>query len=250
MDTWLHLNLTFLKPWDNQCVFLMEMFVLSYVNILCIYPRLYLQVPLPKDSEPTWQTSILHSYIVLLIYVNENMYLLGNLPFFKTHVNCFVAGDDSIRFSSVQFSRSVVFDSLRPHESQHARPPCPSPTPGVHSDSRPSCQWCHPAIPSSVIPFSSCPQSLQKSPMANPESLRDKAQDRCLICRQAGHWAKECPNRDKSPRTACHKCHQLGHWAALCPHWIQEPQGQAPNLPSRWFKRTEAARSSQPACHR
>ena len=50
-------------------------------------------------------------------------------------------------------------DSLRPHESQHARPSCPSPTPGVHSDSRPSSQWCHPAISSSVIPFSSCLQS-------------------------------------------------------------------------------------------
>ena len=62
--------------------------------------------------------------------------------------------------SSVQFSRSVVSDSLRPHELQHARPPCPSPTPGVHSDSRPSSQWCHPAISSSVVPFSSCPQSL------------------------------------------------------------------------------------------
>ena len=62
-----------------------------------------------------------------------------------------------------QFSCSVVSDSLRPHESQHARPPCPSPTPGVHSDSRPSNQWCHPAISSSVIPFSSCPQSLPAS---------------------------------------------------------------------------------------
>ena len=62
-------------------------------------------------------------------------------------------------FSSVQFSRSVVFDSLRPHESQHARPPCPSPTPRVHGDSRPSSQWCHPAISSSVV-SSSCPQSL------------------------------------------------------------------------------------------
>ena len=52
-------------------------------------------------------------------------------------------------------------DSLRPHESQHARPPCPSPTPGVHSDSCPSSQWCHPAISSTVVPFSSCPQSLR-----------------------------------------------------------------------------------------
>ena len=64
---------------------------------------------------------------------------------------------------SVQFSHSVVSDSLWPHESQHARPPCPSPTPGVHSDSRPSSWWCHPAITSSVIPFSSCPQSLPAS---------------------------------------------------------------------------------------
>ena len=68
-----------------------------------------------------------------------------------------------LTISSVQFSHSVVSYSLWPHESQHARPPCPSPTPGVHSDSRPSSQWCHPAISSSVIPFSSCPQSLPAS---------------------------------------------------------------------------------------
>ena len=65
--------------------------------------------------------------------------------------------------SSVQFSRSVVSESLRPHESQHTKPPCPSSTPGVHSDSRPSSQWWHPAISSSVIPFSSCPQSFPAS---------------------------------------------------------------------------------------
>ena len=63
----------------------------------------------------------------------------------------------------LQFSRSVVSDSLRPHELQHVRPPCPSPTPGVHSDSRPSSRWCHPAISSSVVPFSSCSQSLPAS---------------------------------------------------------------------------------------
>ena len=67
------------------------------------------------------------------------------------------------QFSSVQFSRSVVSDSLQPHESQHARPPCPSPSPGVHSDSCVSSWWCHPAISSSVVPFSSCPQSLPAS---------------------------------------------------------------------------------------
>ena len=65
----------------------------------------------------------------------------------------------SVQFSSVTQS----CPTLRPHESQHARPPCPSPTPRVHSDSRPSSQWCHPAISYSVVPFSSCPQSLPAS---------------------------------------------------------------------------------------
>ena len=74
---------------------------------------------------------------------------------FLLHARCY--------FSSVQFSRSVVSNSLRSHESQHARPPCPPPSPGVHSDSHPSSQWCHPAISSSVVPFSSCPQSLPVS---------------------------------------------------------------------------------------
>ena len=64
---------------------------------------------------------------------------------------------------SVQFSHSVMSDSLQPHESHHARPPCPSPTPGVHSNSRPLSRWCHPAISSSVVPFSSCLQSLPAS---------------------------------------------------------------------------------------
>ena len=75
------------------------------------------------------------------------------------------------QFSSVQLSRSVVSDSLRPHESQHARPLCPSPTPKVHSDSRPSSQWCHPAISSLVVPFSSCPQSLTASESSNELTL-------------------------------------------------------------------------------
>ena len=68
-----------------------------------------------------------------------------------------------IQFSSVQFRRSVVSDSLPPHESQHARPPCSPPTPRVPSDSRPSSPWCHPAISSSIVPFFSCPQSLPAS---------------------------------------------------------------------------------------
>ena len=68
-----------------------------------------------------------------------------------------------VQFSSVQCSRSVVSNSLRPHVPQHARPPCPSPTPRVHPNPCPSSQGCHPAISSSVIPFSSCPQSLPAS---------------------------------------------------------------------------------------
>ena len=68
--------------------------------------------------------------------------------------------DMEFQFSSVQFSRSVMSDFMRPHESQHARLPCPSPAPRVHTNSCPSSWRCHPAISSSVVPFSSCPQSL------------------------------------------------------------------------------------------
>ena len=68
-----------------------------------------------------------------------------------------------LNLTSVQFSSSVVSNSLRPHEPQHARPPCPSPTPGVYPNSCPLSQWCHPTISSSVGPFSSCPQSLPAS---------------------------------------------------------------------------------------
>ena len=77
-------------------------------------------------------------------------------------ITFYLAAPDSF-FSLVQFSGSVVSDSLRPHESQHARPPCPSPTPRVHSNSCPSSRWYHPAILSSGVPFSSCPQSLPAS---------------------------------------------------------------------------------------
>ena len=83
--------------------------------------------------------------------------------------------------SSVQFSRSVVSDSLRPHESQHARPPCPSPIPGVHSDSRPLSQWCHPGISSSVIPFSSLPPI--------PPSIRVFSNESTLHMRWLKYWS-------------------------------------------------------------
>ena len=69
----------------------------------------------------------------------------------------------ALYYRSVQFSHSVMSDSLRPHESQHARPPSPSPTPGVYPNSCLLSQWCHQAISSSVVPSSSCPQSLPAS---------------------------------------------------------------------------------------
>ena len=83
--------------------------------------------------------------------------------------------------SSVQLSCSVVSDSSWPHESQHARPPCPSPTPGVHADSRPLSQWYHPAISSSVVPFSSCLQSLP--------SIRVFSNESTLYMRWPKYWS-------------------------------------------------------------
>ena len=76
------------------------------------------------------------------------------------HTDGSILADQSV---SLHFSCSVMSDSLWSHELQRTRPPCPSPTPGVHPDSRPLSQWCHPAISSSVVPFSSCPQSLSAS---------------------------------------------------------------------------------------
>ena len=87
-------------------------------------------------------------------------------------------------FSSVQFSRSVMSNSLRPHELQPARPPCPSPTPGVHSDSCPSSQWCHPAISSSVVPFSSCPLGCLL-----PPSIRVFSNESTLHMRWPKYWS-------------------------------------------------------------
>ena len=114
---------------------------------------------------------------------------LQSRTWLSMHTHCFCHYlDFFIPLSSVQFSRSVMSDSLRPHELQHARPPCPSPTPGVHSNSRPSSQWCHPAISSSVIPFSSCPQSLLASesfPMsvlANLKSYNINIHSKWQVC--------------------------------------------------------------------
>ena len=106
------------------------------------------------------------------IFVDKVMSLLYNmlsrlvitfLPRSKRLFISWLQSPSAVIFSSVQFSRSVVSNSLRPPESQHTRSPCPSPTPGVHSDSCLLSQWYHSAISSSVVPFSSCPQSLPAS---------------------------------------------------------------------------------------
>ena len=85
----------------------------------------------------------------------------------------------AIDLESVQFSHSVVSDSLRPHELQHARPPCPSPTPGVHPNPYPLCRWYHPTISSSAVSFSSCPQSFWRSYMQGSKGDTD-AKNRLL----------------------------------------------------------------------
>ena len=104
----------------------------------------------PKKVKEIYELKKIQSTVYVYFYV-ENIYV----------EKCIEIKQDQIR--SDQISRSVMSNSLWPHESQHARPPCPSPTPGVHSDSCPSSQWCHPAISSSVVPSSSFPQSLPAS---------------------------------------------------------------------------------------
>ena len=89
----------------------------------------------------------------------------SRLEGWKTVTSCLLIWQEILHFtlSSVQFSRSVMSDSLRTHELQHTRPPCPSPTPRVYPNPCPSSQWCHPTTSSSVVPFSSCPQTFPAS---------------------------------------------------------------------------------------
>ena len=101
-------------------------------------------------------------WIVLLHWPKNKIKRLLH-GFYQTRICFFLKFICSVPFSSVQFSHSVMSNSLRLHESQHARPPCPSPTPGVHPNPCPSSRWCHPAISSSVLLFSSCPQSFPAS---------------------------------------------------------------------------------------
>ena len=117
-------------------------------------------------------------YVHLWSYVDTDAYIyiyeiqtkvwLYHTYHYTLQINLFYCMLSNFRYfiSGLQFSSVQSLSCVRlfaPHESQNSRPPCPSPTPGVHSDSRPSSQWCHPAISSLVVPFSSCPQSLQVS---------------------------------------------------------------------------------------
>ena len=116
----------------------------------------------------------------------------------------------SLQFSSVQFSRSIVSDSVRPHESQHARPPCPSPTPRAHSDSCPSSQWCHPAISSSVVPLSSCPQSLPASESFPMSQLFAVLQSCCGFAGDTLMWLKS-PRWEGRQVRGLSACPSLSH---------------------------------------
>ena len=111
-----------------------------------------------------WVLRILNSFTndrFILYY--HNVYILANLGDNLAHIHIYTCIHIQSVFSSVQFSHSVMSDSLRPHGPQHARPPCPSPTPGVYPNSCPLSWWCHPVISFSVIPFSSCFQSFPAS---------------------------------------------------------------------------------------
>ena len=110
-----------------------------------------------QEKGKNWHTKLKNRIQLYAFFRGDTLYIQGKASRSVVSDSLWPHG------LSVQFSRSVVSDSLQPHESQHARPPCPSPTPEVHSDSRPSSRWCHPAISSSVIPFSSCPQPLPAS---------------------------------------------------------------------------------------
>ena len=116
-----------------------------------------------------WSDSCISYKLIITSIVLMDLYLMFCQNYYIillcTYIRRYIKNWWSLfmMLSSVQFSHSFVSNSLQPHESLHARPPCPSPTPGVYSNSCPSSRWCHPAISSSVVPFSSCPQYLPAS---------------------------------------------------------------------------------------
>ena len=132
--------------------------------------------------------------------------------------------DINIHFSKEDISRSIMSDSLRPHESQHARPPCPSPTPWVHSDSCPSSQWCHPAISSSVIPFSSCPQSLPTSESFPISQLFTWGGQRTGVSALASFLPKKSQGWSPSEWTGWMSLQSKGLWRVFSNTTVQKHQ--------------------------
>ena len=102
-----------------------------------------------------------HCVSKLVLFALQFIFFLG--MWMEARINNVCLVNSKLNYLFSQFSCSVVSDSLRPHEPQHARPPCPSPTPGVYPNPCPLSRWCHPTISSSVIPFSSCRQSFPAS---------------------------------------------------------------------------------------
>ena len=167
-----------LEPWMEQLID--SRLRKEYDRVLCYHPigliyMLNTSWEMPTGWVTSWNQDRLEKHQQSQ-YVNNTTVMAKNKGELKNHlmrvkeeseraglklnIKTKIMTSGPIQFSSVQFSHSVGSYSLRPHELQHARPPCPSPTPGVHSNSHPSSQWCHWAISSSVVPFSSCPQSL------------------------------------------------------------------------------------------
>ena len=136
-------------------------------------------------------------------------------------------------FSSVQFSCSVVSDSLQPHESQHTRPPCPSPTPGVYSNSCPSSQWCHPAISSSVVPFSSCLQSLPASGSFTMSQLFASGGQSIGVLASASVLLMNTQDWSPSGWTGWISLHFKGLWRVFSNTTVQKHQFFGPQLSSQ-----------------
>ena len=125
---------------------------------------------------------------------------------------------------SVQFSCSVMSDSLQPHESQHTRPPCASPSPGVHSNSCPLSRWCHPAISSSVIPFSSCLQSLPASEYFPVSQLFAWGGQSTGVSALASFLPKKCQGWSPSEWTGWISLQSKGLWRVFSNTTVQKHQ--------------------------
>ena len=140
------------------------LYSLFFVCLVCMLLKKIQESPILIMILPIYSFHSVNyiSKYVLLPFLNFDVYIFIEGASHYNHENS-LFNSVSVQFSSVQFSCSVVSDSLQPHGLQHARPPCPSPTPRVYPNSCPLSQWCHPTISSSVIPFSFCPQSFSAS---------------------------------------------------------------------------------------